>query len=109
MFYALFESEKIFNLNEAKIVRQSLINNLLGTRKTKFNFKNDEKIKCNLNYPICIEECNVSSPIQLKVSYEKIKSEEEEDNNKNEIIDEKIEENIFKDIIVERRKHYCQK
>ena len=109
MFYTLFESEKIFNLNEAKIVRQSLINNLLGTRKTKFNFKNEEKIKCNLNYPICIEECNVSSPIQLKVSYEKIKSEEEEDNNKNEIIDEKIEENIFKDIIVERRKHYCQK
>ena len=109
MYYTLFESEKIFNLNEAKIVRQSLINNLLGTRKTKFNFKNDEKIKCNLNYPICIEECNVSSPIQLKVSYEKIKSEKEEDNNKNEIIDEKIEENIFKDIIVERRKHYCQK
>ena len=109
MFYALFESEKIFNLNEAKIVRQSLINNLLGTRKTKFNFKNDEKIKCNLNYPICIEEYNVSSPIQLKVSYEKIKNEEEEDNNKNEIIDEESEENIFKDIIVERRKHYCQK
>ena len=109
IFYTLFESENVFDLNEAKNLRKELINKLLETKKTNFNFKNEEKIKCNLYYPLCIEEYNFPSPIQLKVSYEKIKKEGEEDNNKNEIIDEDSEENIFKDIIVERKKHYCQK
>ena len=109
IFYTLFESDNVFDLNEAKNLRKDLINKLLETKKTNFNFKNEEKIKCNLNYPLCVEEFNFPSPIQLKVSYEKIKKEGEEDNNKNEIIDEDSEENIFKDIIVERKKHYCQK
>ena len=107
IYYTLFESENDFDLNEAKNIRQNELNKILEKKKTKFNFKNNENIKCNLNYPICVEECNVSSPIQLKVSYEKIKKE---DVDKNEIItNEENDEDILKDIIIERRKHYCQK
>lgn len=107
IYYTLFESENDFDLNEAKNLRQSELNKIIENKKVKFNFNNEEGIKCNLNYPICVEEWNVFSPIQLKVSYENVKKEENE--NKNEIINNDEDEDILKDIIVERRKHYCQK
>ena len=113
IYYSLFENENEnennFDLNEVKNIRQYEINKLLEKKKTKFNFNNEEGVKCNINYPLCIEECNISSPIELKVSYEKIKTEE--DNDKKEIVlnNEENDENILKEIIIERRKHYCQK
>jgi len=58
---------------------------------------------------LCIEECNISSPIELKISYEKAKTEENNDKNEIVINNEGSDENILKDIIIERRKHYCQK
>ena len=92
--------------------RQNELNKIIEKRKEKFNFSNNEKIKCNLNYPICIEECNKDCPIHLKVTYEKISKEEKEENNinQNEIVEnEEInDEDILKDIIIERRKHFCQ-
>ena len=105
IYYTLFESKNYFNLTEAKNIRLNELNKLLKNRKTKFNFNNEEKIKCNLNYPICIEEYNVTSPIQLKVNYEKINNE----NNKKEEKENNNDDDILKDIIIERRKHYCQK
>ena len=109
IYYSLFENENIFDLNEIKNIRQYEINKILEKKKTKFNFNNEEGIKCNLNYPLCIEECNISSPIELKVSYEKIRTEENNDKNEIVINNEESDENILKDIIIERRKHYCQK
>ena len=112
IYYALFESQNEFDLNEAKNIRQNELNKIIEKRKEKFNFSNNEKIKCNLNYPICIEECNKDCPIHLKVTYEKISKEEKEENNinQNEIVEnEEInDEDILKDIIIERRKHFCQ-
>ena len=111
IYYSLFENENEnnFDLNEVKNIRQYEINKLLEKKKTKFNFNNEEGVKCNINYPLCIEECNISSPIELKVSYEKIKTEESNDKNEIVINNEEKDENILKEIIIERRKHYCQK
>ena len=111
IYYSLFENENEnnFDLNEVKNIRQYEINKLLEKKKTKFNFNNEEGVKCNINYPLCIEECNISSPIELKVSYEKIKTEESNDKNEIVINNEENDENILQDIIIERRKHYCQK
>ena len=110
IYYTLFESENDFDLNEAKNIRQNELNKILANRKGKFNFNNNENIKCNLNYPICVEEGNISFPIQLKVIHEKINPKEDENINNNEIQEkDENDEDILKDIIVERRHHFCQK
>ena len=74
-------------------------------KNAKFNFENKEGIKCNIIYPICVEEGNIISPIHLKVKYENIENKDE-NIIKNE---EEKDEEILKDIIIERRKHYCDK
>ena len=109
IYYTLFESENDFDLNEAKNIRQTELNKIIATRKEKFKFENKENIKCNLNYPICVEECN-SFPLQSKVTYEKINKKDENNINNNEIKENELnDEEILKDIIVERRNHFCQK
>ena len=110
IYYTLFQSENDFDLNEAKNIRQNELNKIISNRKEKFKFENKENIKCNLNYPICVNECN-TFPLQLKVTYEKINIKEDANNiNNNEVKDnEENDEEILKDIIVERRNHFCQK
>ena len=115
IYYTLFESKTDFDINEVKIIRQNEVNKIIEKRETKFNFTNEKNIKCNLNYPLCIEEYNHPSPIELQVTYknnrdkDEEKEEEEEDINNNIKIDNEISgDGILKDIIVERRKHYCQ-
>ena len=110
IYYTLFQSENDFDLNEAKNIRQNELNKIISNRKEKFKFENKENIKCNLNYPICVNECN-TFPLQLKVTYEKINKKEDVNNiNNNEVKDnEENDEEILKDIIVERRNHFCQK
>jgi len=109
IYYTLFETEPNFDLNEIKTIRQNEINKLLKIRKIIFDYKNEEKIKCNLIYPLCIEECKVHLPIELKVNYEKITTKENNDKNEIVINSEESDEEILKDITIERRKHFCQK
>ena len=110
IYYTLFQSENDFDLNEAKNIRQNELNKIISNRKEKFKFENKVNIKCNLNYPICVNECN-TFPLQLKVTYEKINIKEDANNiNNNEVKDnEENDEEILRDIIVERRNHFCQK
>ena len=115
IYYTLFESKTDFDINEVKIIRQNEVNKIIEKKETKFNFTNEKNIKCNLNYPLCIEEYNHPSPIELQVTYknnrdkDEEKEEEEEDINNNIKIDNEISgDGILKDIIVERRNHYCQ-
>ena len=84
------------------------MNKVIKNKKAKFKFDNNKKIKCNLNYPLCVEDFHEINPIELKVKYEKIESQEQTE--KNEIENkEQNDDDILKDIIVERRKHFCQK
>ena len=105
IYYTLFESQNEFDLNEAKNIRRIELNKILKEKNAKFNFENKEGIKCNIIYPICVEEGNITSPIHLKVKYENIENKDE-NIIKNE---EENDEDILKDIIIERRKHYCDK
>ena len=108
IYYSLFESENDFDLNEIKLIRQNELEKIIKNKKAKFKFNNEKGIKCNLNYPLCVEDHNEISPIQLKVKYEKIESNEQKEENeiKN---NEQNDDDILKDIVVERRKHFCQK
>ena len=114
IYYTLFdESKNKFDINYAKKLRLEEVQKVMKDQKYKFNFKNENNIDCNINYPICIEEWNISSPPQLNVIYQSINDiNEGEDNNiintnKNIINDEDNDERILKEIIVERRRHYC--
>ena len=98
------EFKKKFDVNLVKNLRKEEIDKIIKNKKAKFKFKNENNIKCNINYPICIEECNIYSPIELNIIY---RSMNEKDEN-NFIDDDESEENILKNIIVERRKHYCE-
>ena len=107
IYYTLFDdSNNKFDIKFAKKIRKEEINKVLKTKKSKFNFKNEKNIECDINYPICVEEWDISSNIDLSVYYEKIN--QQKDNEINTINDEEDDEQILKDIIVERRRHYCK-
>ena len=111
IYYILFDdSEDKLDINYIKKLREEEIKKLINNRKFKFNFQNENNIECNINYPLCVEECNNSFPIELNVIYENgyDKNEKKDDNNINNINNEENDENILKDIIIERRKHLCQ-
>ena len=110
IYYTLFdESKNKLDIKYAKKIRKEEINKVIKSKKIKFNFNNENNIECNIFYPICVEECNVSSPLDLINVYEKInESKDDDDNNINNIINnEENDEQILKDIIIERRRHYC--
>ena len=79
----------------------------MKNKKAKFKFDNNKKIKCNLNYPLCVEDFHEINPIELTVKYEKIESKDEKE--QKEENKELNDDDILKDIIIERRKHFCQK
>ena len=107
IYYTLFDdSNNKFDLKFAKKIRKEEVNKVLKTKKSKFNYKNEDNIECDINYPICVEEWDISSNIELSVYYEKIN--QQKDNEINAINDEEDDEQILKDIIVERRRHYCR-
>jgi len=114
IYYTLFESEYDFDLDEIKKIRQNEMNKVIKNKKAKFKFDNNKKIKCNLNYPLCVEDFHEINPVELTVKYEKIESKEpKEQKEENEIENkenkEQNDDDILKDIIIERRKHFCQK
>ena len=111
IYYALFdESKNKFDINYAKKIRQEEVQKVIKTKILKFKYSNENHLQCNLNYPLCLEECNYITTLQLKVSYEKIIDKHDdkiEDNNNKIIVDEEDDESILKDIIIERRRHFC--
>ena len=107
IYYTLFDdSINKFDLKFAKKIRKEEINKILKTKKSKFNYKNEENIECDIYYPICVEEWDISSDIELSVYHEKIN--QQKDNEINTINNDEDDEQILKDIIVERRRHYCR-
>ena len=107
IYYTLFDdSSNKFDLKFAKKIRKEEINKMLKIKKSKFNYKNEKNIECDINYPICVEEWDVSSDIDLSVFYEKIN--QQKDDKINTINNDEDDEQILKDIICERRRHYCR-
>ena len=104
--YVLFEEGKDkLDSNYVKQLRIDELNKIIKVNKCKFNFKNLDNIECNIYYPMCIEEWNIDSSPSSNATYEKINSI----NNENNIINnEEDDEQILKDIIIERRQHYCK-
>lgn len=106
IYYTLFDdSNNKFDLKFAKKIRKEEVNKVLKTKKSKFNFNNEKNVECDINYPICVEEWDISSNIDLSVYYEKII--QQKDNEINIINNDEDDGQILKDIIVERRRHYC--
>ena len=100
-YYTLFDdSSNKFDLKYAKKIRKEEINKMLKIKKSKFNYKNEKNIECDINYPICVEELDVSSDIELSVFYEKIN--QQKDDKINIINNDEDDEQILKDIICER-------
>ena len=118
IFYTFFDDTNTLDLNYTKQLRNEEINKVIKNNKYKFNFKNNDKIKCNLNYPICVEEYNNQIEIEYNVNYTKNNNDDKSSNiniindNENENDNEKDDDdddddNILKNIVIERRKHYC--
>ena len=98
IYYTLFDdSSNKFDLKYAKKIRKEEINKMLKIKKSKFNYKNEKNIECDINYPICVEELDVSSDIELSVFYEKIN--QQKDDKINIINNDEDDEQILKDII----------
>ena len=114
IYYTLFDDSKNkMDINYVKKLRKEEVKKVIDNKKGTFKFKcnNENKIECNINYPLCIEECNISSPIELSLKHEKgydIQNDNESNKENNNINNEEDDETLLKDIIVERRKHFCQ-
>ena len=109
IYYTLFdESENKLDIDYVKQLRQEEIKKIMENKKANFKFKKEGDIKCNTNYPICIEELNNPSPIELNVNYKSLNDKGEGDDI-NKINEEENDDDVLKEIIVERRKHFCQK
>lgn len=107
IYYTLFNDQ--LDIDYVKKLREEEVKNAMEHIKAKFNYKKDNDAKCNLNYPLCIEECNVSFPIELNVDYRSLNDKIDNDIN-NKINDgENDDDDVLKDVIIERRKHFCQK
>ena len=109
IYFTFFDDNNTLDLNYIKKLRNEEINKVIKNNKYKFKFNNDDKIKCNLNYPICVEEYNNQVEIEFNVNY--TNNNDDKGNNIiniNEDGNEKDDDdNILKNIIIERRKHYC--
>lgn len=83
------------------------IKKLYEERKCNLHFKNEENIECNIYYPMCLEECNHQSYIvPMRASYKDLKDNNK--SNENEIINIINDDyEILKNIVVERRRHFC--
>ena len=100
-YYTLFDES--FDISNAKKIREKNIDKI----KIKFKHNNAQNLECNINYPICLEEGNMESKLYLNNFY--CKGVEIKNKNQNNIINiENEDENILRDIIIERRNHYCQ-
>ena len=109
IYYTLFdESENKLDIDYVKQLRQEEIKKIMENKKANFKVKKEGDIKCNTNYPICIEELNNPSPIELNVNYKSLNDKGEGDDI-NKINEEENDDDVLKEIIVERRKHFCQK
>ena len=109
IYYTFFDENNKFDINYAKKLRQEEINKIIKDKKIKFNGKNENNIECNVNYPLCVKECENSSVPQFNVIYQSINDKKEDNNKDNEIINNgEDDDSILKSIIIERRKHYCQ-
>ena len=111
IYYNLFDNCKNnYDINYAKKLREEEIKKIINNKTFKFHFKNEENIKCNIIYPLCIEEWDNSIPIEYNIINENgyDKNNNNDNSNINNINDEEDDEKILKDIIVERRKHFCQ-
>ena len=108
IYYTFFDESNKFDINYAKKLRQEEINKIVKDRKIQFKGNNENNIKCNAYYPLCVKECDISSVPQFNVIYERINDKKENNNNENEINNEEDDDTILKSIIIERRKHYCQ-
>ena len=59
------------DINTAKKLKEEEVKKVIDNKKNvlKFKFKNENKIECKINYPLCIEECNILPPIELSLTY----------------------------------------
>ena len=107
IYFTLFDDDKNnFDINYAKKIRKEEVDKVLKNKKVKFNFKNENNVECNISYPICVEDYNILPTIELNVIYKNMNEQNESDNK---ISNEEDEEQILKNIVIERRKHLCQK
>ena len=106
-YYTLFDES--FDISIAKKIREKNIDKIIEKKKIKFKHNNAQNLECNINYPICLEEGNMESKLYLNNFYRKGVEIKSQNQNQNNIINiENEDENILRDIIIERRNHYCQ-
>ena len=110
IYHTLFDESIKLDVDYAKKIREEEIHKIIKKNKYKFKFQNNDKIKCNLNYPICVEECNVPYEVAFSATYtNNNKDKDNNDNSGNNINDENDDDDhILKNIVIERRKHFCQ-
>jgi len=108
IYFTLFDDDKNnFDINYVKKIRKEEVDKILKKTKAKFNFKYDSNVECNISYPICVEDYNILPSIDLNVIHKNMNDQNEGDNNI--INNEEDEEQNLKNIVIERRKHLCQK
>jgi hypothetical protein len=108
IYFTLFDDDKNnFDINYVKKIRKEEVDKVLKNKKAKFNFKNENNVECNISYPICVEEYNILPSIELNAIYKNMNGQNEVDSNI--INNEEDEEQILKNIVIERRNHLCQK
>lgn len=101
--------ENIDKDNKEKFIKK---NELLNhSEKIENNNHNNTELKCNLNWPICINENEFSHPITV-VKYLVLQHKKNENLRENYFFKEaekehKKEEEEYTDILIERREHTC--
>ena len=104
IYYTLFEE---IDFDYIKNLREKEIKKAIENPEIMYNSKGFAEIECNKYFPLCVKECGIqidrSEYVKFKINHQSAVCGNDS-NNKND-----KEYDILKDIIIERRKHFCEK
>lgn len=103
IYYTLFEE---IDFDYIKNLRETEIKKAIKNPDIMYNSKDYPEIDCNKYFPLCVKECGIeidrSEYLNFKINHQSGVCANDS-NNKND-----KEYDILKDIIIERRKHFCE-